>query len=283
MSVRAAVVFALCAAAAGSARAAEVPLFVEFSDGFELIVPTAFRLGALQLRDPHVFVRVPLGPTTLCTDATDLPSVGLNAQIATSLAADENADGRLDSSALLLFRPLLSDGRSAQTLSVAGDCSVATPTQCLAAANATPSLRSYRAFALSGSDHCLEALAGTTSNWGSAAAVPAPGGNCYATTAADLVLDTGSLQIPLYDTAFGAPLPAPGGSTGGGLMRGFLRASDAALIPIPLNGTTVTLASVLPGGAGSCRANVSGGIDTWRGESGWWFYFEYRQDAVGLN
>lgn len=280
MSVRAALLFAACAA--GAAHAAEVPLHIEFSDGFEDLPLTAFRLGALQLRDPHVFVPVPLGPTTICTDATDLPGVGLNAQIAAGLAADENADGRLDSSPLLVFRALRSDGGFAQVNSVAGDCSVAAPTQCTPAAAAPQPPRAYRAFNLSGSDRCLEPLPGTTSSWSSGPAVPTPGGSCYVSTAADLLFDAGGVQIPLYGTSFAAPLPALSGSTGGGLMRGFLRASDAATITVPVNGNTMTLASLLPGGAGSCRANLPGGIDTRNGESGWWFYFEYRQDAVAL-
>lgn len=279
MSLRAALLFVACTAAV---QAAEVPLLIEFNDGFELPTPATVRLGALQLRDPHVFVPVPLGPTTLCTDATDLPSVGLNAQIAASLAADADANGRLDSSALLLLQPPRASGLAAPVRSAGGDCSVATPTSCGIVAATPVVLRFYQSFNLGGSDHCLEPLPGTSSTWSSAPPIPLPGGNCYATTAANLVLDTGSAQIPLYDTAFGAPVPAASGSTGGGLMRGFLRAADAALIEVPVNGTNRSLASMLPGGAGSCRADVPGGVDTRNGEQGWWFYFEYRQDAVEL-
>lgn len=260
-------------------RAAEVPVDVMHFDGFETPVPTAFRLGQLALRDPHAFY--PAGP--LCLDVTDTPSVGLNAQVAASLAADGNGDGTLDSSALLVFQPLRGDGAPARVMTTPAACSVAAPLACVPDTAAPQSTRTYRAFALSGSDRCLEPLAGTTSNWGgSAPAIPQPTGACYGTTAADLVLDTGALAIPLFDTSFGAPLPAASGSTGGGLMRGFLRATDAALVTFDINGTAVTLASLLPGGAGSCKANVTGGVDTWRGEAGWWFYFEYRQDAANL-
>lgn len=276
MSVRTALFLSL---AACTAQAAEVPVDVVHFDGFETPVPTAFRLGQLALRDPHVFYQT--GP--LCLDVTDVPSLGLNAQIAASLAADDNADGTLDSSALLVFKPLRTDGAPGRVTTTPAACSVAAPLACTPDAAAPQSTRTYRAFSLSGSDRCLEPLAGTTSNWGgSAPAIPQPGGACYGTTAADLVLDTGAIAIPLFDTSFGAPLPAATGSTGGGLMRGFLRASDAALVSLDVNGATVTLASLMPGGAGSCKANVTGGVDTWRGESGWWFYFEYRQDAANL-
>ena len=263
------------------AGAAEVVIDVLHVDGFETPTPTAYRLGQLALRDPHVFYAVQIGPTPVCVDATDLPSVGLNPQIAANLAADDDADGTLDSSALLAFKPLLTDGTPGRITSVPAACSVSTPTQCAIDPAATTSTRTYRAFALTGSDHCLEPLAGTTSNWGSGASVPQPGGACYATAPGDLVLDAAGLSIPLFDTAFAAPMPGVT-SVGGGLMRGFLRASDAAQVTLVANGATRTLASLLPGGAGSCKADVAGGVDTWHGETGWWFYFEYRQDPAGL-
>lgn len=276
MPARAAFLLSLTAFAA---QAAEVPVDVVHFDGFETAAPTAFRLGQLALRDPHVFY--PAGP--LCLDVTDVASIGLNAQIAASLSADDDANGTLDSSAILVFKPLRTDGAPGRVATTPADCSVASPQTCAPQATAPQSTRTYRAFSLSGSDRCLEPLAGTTSSWGGGVPpIPLPGGTCYGTTAADLVLDTGALAVPLFDTSFGAPLPAAAGSTGGGLMRGFLRASDAALVTFDVNGTPATLASLLPGGAGSCKANVAGGVDTWRGEAGWWFYFEYRQDAVTL-
>lgn len=268
----------LTVAAALPAAAAEVYLDLLHFDGFDSATPAIFRLGALQLRDPHVFVPVAIGPVTLCTDATDLASVGLNAQLAASLAADADGNGRYDASPLLVFAPLRGDGMPARVSSRDGDCSVATPLQCTPGAAAVT--RSYRAFTLSGSDRCIAPLPGTTSTWSGGTAPPQPGGQCYATGTADTVLSTGAIDIPLFDTKFGAPLPAASGSTGGGLLRGFLRASDAAAIMVPVDGTPRTLASMLPGGAGSCRADVPGGVDTWNGESGWWFYFEYRQDAA---
>lgn len=271
----------LLASLASPVLATEVSLDLRYFDGFEAPAPSVFRLGELMLRDPHVFLPVLFGPITLCTDVTDLVDVGLNPQIAASLAADANTDGRFDSSPLLVFDPLRGDGAPGHLVSRGGDCSVAAPLQCTPD-TAAAAVRSYRAFTLSGSDHCLEPLAGTTSSWAGGIAVPQPGGHCYATTAADMVLSTGTVTIPLFDTAFGAPVPAATGSTGGGLLRGFLRAADAATITVPVNGNTLPLSSLLPGGAGSCRASGVGGVDTWNGESGWWFYFEYRQDAAVL-
>ena len=268
-------------AAAMPAAAGEAFVDPSFFDGFENPTGNVFRLGALELCDPHVFVPVPVGPITFCGDATDTASVGLNAQIAASLAADSDGNGRFDTSPLLVFDVLRSDGARAHVTSREGDCSVAAPMQCTPGTTAAVR-RNYQAFNLGAGDTCIGPIAGTTSTWTGGAAVPQPGGQCYATTVADLVLSTGTVNIPLFDTKFGAPFPATGSSTGGGLLRGFLRASDAATITVPVNGTPRTLASLLPGGTGSCQANVPGGVDTWNGESGWWFYFEYRQDAAML-
>ncbi|MBL8299534.1 MAG: hypothetical protein JNN30_14450 [Rhodanobacteraceae bacterium] len=277
--------FSLIAAAALTAAAPvvanEVSVDPSFLDGFESPAGNVFRLGMLALRDPHVFVPVSIGPITLCSDVTDTASVGLNAQIAASLAADADSNGRYDSSPLLVFDVLRGDGARAHVASRDGDCGVATPLQCTPGTLAA-TRRNYQAFTLTGSDRCIEPLPGTTSTWSGGVPVPLPGGLCYATTLADLVLSTGTFAVPLFDTKFGAPLPATSGSTGGGLMRGFLRASDAAAISVPVNGTPRPLASLLPGGAGSCQANVPGGVDTWNGETGWWLYFEYRQDAAAL-
>jgi len=110
--------------------------------------------------------------------------------------------------------------------------------------------------------------------------VPTPDGNCFATTAADASLPFGTLSIPLWDTAFAAPWPNTSGSTGDGLMRGFLRESDADQIPIDLGGQTVALSSLLPDGNGSCATGVVNGKDVDRDEPGWWMYLEYRLDAV---
>lgn len=269
----------LLAAAATTASASEVVVDDSFFDGFENPSGSVFRLGALALRDPHVFTEVSVGPITFCGDATDTAGIGLNAQIAASLAADADSNGRYDTSPLLVFDVLRSDGVRAHVTSRDGDCSVAAPLQCTATTTAA-ARRNYQAFSLGSGDVCIGPLAGTTSTWAGGVPVPQPGGQCYATTAADLVLSTGTVNIPLFDTKFGAPLPVVGASTGGGLLRGFLRASDAATITVPVDGAPRTLASLLPGGTGSCQPNVSGGIDSWNGESGWWLYFEYRQDSA---
>ncbi|MEO8669893.1 MAG: hypothetical protein ABI411_01185 [Tahibacter sp.] len=265
---------------ASGSSATGVGLDVNFYDDFEAPTPSVFRLGDLKLRDPHVFYNVPVGSFNICTDVTDVATLGLNAQIAASLIQDSDSNGTLDNSPLLVFRPLRADAHPARLQSRAGDCSVATPRTCTPGVGAIDT-RIIESFNVVAPTYCLEPIGGTTSSWGGgAAAVPRPTGLCYLSSEADLVLSAGGLPIPLFDAQYAAPLPNVLADVGGGLMRGFLRESDAALVIVPINGTNQTLASLLPGGVQSCKADVAGGKDTWLGQSGWWFYFEYRQDPV---
>lgn len=249
-----------------------------FIDGLDQPAPTVYRTGALALRDPHVFYQL---IPTICSDITDVPSIGLNPQIAAAFNGDSDGDGFLDASPMLVFRPFNTSGAAAALEGVAGDCTVAQPTSCTPTAGAQVSRRYYQFFNLGAGDVCLGKLAGTTTNWGSGAQVPEPSGICYSSTAQDLSLPIGGANIPLLATRYGAPQPMSGAMTGGGLMRGFLRESDANTIMIQIDAnTSVPLAQLLPDGTLSCKTGVAGGKDLFGGVSGWWFYFEYRQDSV---
>ena len=78
-------------------------------------------------------------------------------------------------------------------------------------------------------------------------------------------------------------MPSPGSATAlsSGLLRGFLRESDANQIIITdpaLPGGSLTLASLLAGGSGSC--SMRNDKDIHQGESGWWFYFNFSASQV---
>jgi hypothetical protein len=68
-------------------------------------VPDVFRIDAISLRDPHLYVS--LGS---CVDATDPPGVlnffSANGEVSTLLNNDGDSDGYLDLNLLVLFRPL---------------------------------------------------------------------------------------------------------------------------------------------------------------------------------
>lgn len=257
----------LCAGAA--THADEVGVDVLIADGFEIAPATVFRIGSMALRDPHVFYTVAF----FCVDGTD----GLNQEIQQQLDADQDGDGFYDGSALAVFRPLDSSGRPGILENQAGLCTTESPPQCAPAAD-PPISRWYSAFDVNAPTVCLGALPDTTSGY--SPPVPAPDGMCFTTTAVDQTFLLGALSIPLWDTQYAAPWPGTTGSTGGGLLRGFLREADAGQIEVDFGGQTVVLSSLLPDGAGSCATNVAHGKDSDRGEAGWWMYLEYRLDAA---
>ena len=253
------------------AHAGEVPLEVAFADGFEPATPNVFRLGSLALRDPHVFYSI-----VICLDITDQ----LNAQLQDSLDADSDGDGFYDFSPLAVMRPHADDGLPHPFETRDGVCTIAEPVQCEPGVE-PPVSRWYASFDVTPPTVCLGPLPNTTSGY--SPPVPSPGGHCFTSTAVDSSLPFGEVAIPLWDTLLASPWPAADGSTGGGLMRGFLRESDADQIVVDVSGQSVVLSSVLPGGTGSCAQNVAHGKDTDRDESGWWMYLETRLDAVSGN
>ncbi|HKE46733.1 MAG TPA: hypothetical protein VKB52_01605 [Rhodanobacteraceae bacterium] len=254
---------------AASARADEVRIDIVFSNGFDpLPTATVYRIGRIALRDPHVSYS--LG---FCLDVTDT----LNQQLQDQLDADADGNGFYDASPLAIMKPYAEDGAAHLFESEDGDCTTASPSHCTPG-TVPPVARWYASFDVSPPTVCLGPLPGTTSGY--TPPVPAPGGQCFATSALDTTLPLGTLAVPLWDTQFAAPWPALGGSTSGGLLRGFLREADADAIDVDLNGQSVPLSRLLPDGNGSCATNVPNGLDSDRDEPGWWMYLEYRLDAV---
>ena len=253
---------------AGVACADEVAIEVVFADGFDPLPATVYRIGSIALRDPHVFYTV-----GFCLDVT----ATLNQQLQQELDADDDGDGFYDASPLAILKPYAEDGRVHLFESGDGVCTTASPSHCTPGVE-PPVVRWYEAFDLSAPTVCLGALPGTTTGY--TPPVPTPDGQCFATTSLDTTLPLGPLVVPLRDTQFAAPWPALGGSTAGGLLRGFLREADADAIDVDLNGQSVPLSQLLPDGTGSCATNVPNGLDSDRDEAGWWLYLEYRLDAV---
>ncbi|MGH8172877.1 MAG: hypothetical protein ACREPX_06995 [Rhodanobacteraceae bacterium] len=259
---------ATIACAVAVAHADEVALDPVFASGFEAATPTAFRMGALALRDPHLFFPF----ATFCIDSTE----ALNDEIAQQLDADEDGDGFYDTSPLALFRPFAT-GLPTGFENRSGICDTSATPHCVPGID-PPVQRWARAFDVSPPTVCAGPLPDTVSGFDPP--VPAPGGNCFATTIIDATFALSTLELPLWDTKFAAPWPSTSGSTGGGLVRGFLRESDADQLSIDLGAGPVVLSSMLPDGTGSCATGDPQGKDIDRGEPGWWMYLEFRLDAV---
>ncbi len=256
-------------------------------DGLEFSSPaTVMRFTDLDLRDPHVFLPITVAPfPTVCFDFTDsaIPTttVSFNGNLQASYNSDSNpVDGFLDASSLLWFRPLAQDGRVARVDNGGADCLAPAPTSgCAPSATATPSAYTYASF-VAGS--CLTPLSGTIGSPAYSPAIASPSGACFVTAVKTFVFDNNGTPITLVDAQIAASFNAtPATALSNGLLRGFLRETDANLIVISdpaLPGGSVTLAGLLAGGAGGCSSRND--KDTHQGESGWWFYFNFSASSV---
>jgi hypothetical protein len=249
--------------------------------GIELPAADAYRYSDLDLRDPHLFVdTIVFG----CNDFTDndLPlglAPSVNSQIATLITNDGDGDGLLDLSALLLFRPYDAAAGGGRLDQAGGACTAPLAgTNCALDGLSVPRTTSYDAL---GAGTCLAALAGTTSGY--LPAVPAPAGPCFVSAPITAQLGLLGVAVPLSEVQVAAEAlsGAPPAGFQAGLLRGFLRESDADLLLLPpelplVGGQPVSV--LLPGGSGNCAAGDD--RDLLAGESGWWFYFELTADEA---
>ena len=249
--------------------------------GANLLPAEPFRHSLLALRDPHVFVDLPIFGCFDFTD-NDLPlgaGPSLNSQLATSITTDGDGDGFLDSSTLLLFRPY--DGAAAALRVDNGPGACLAPPAALSCDLDGTNIPQTVAYDAQAAGICLASDAGTTSGY--APPVPTVTGPCFVTASRAAMVDFAGVPVLLRGlqvaaSQVGAPTP-----TGfiGGLQRGFLSQADADLILLPatvpiVGGQPVSI--LFPGGAGNCAAGDD--RDTFMGEVGWWFYFEFASDAV---
>ncbi|MFN7961406.1 MAG: hypothetical protein U0002_09060 [Thermoanaerobaculia bacterium] len=266
-----------------------------FADGFEtgntlawplvvgeapLVAPEVFRFNTLLVRDPHVFVSVPLAG---CSDFTDTPlpfglGPSFNAQIATSLTTDGDGDTFLDLSPLLQFRPLdvlasalrLDLAQGLCTAPVAG-------TSCTLDSAQLPRTVAYDGLA---AGSCLGTVAGTTSGYTPAPTLPTL--PCFVSRAAHHTVQFGDFPLPLRGVQISATFAGiPPTGLASGLLRGFLRETDAAQVLIPadvplVGGQPITI--LLRGGAGNCAPGDD--RDTFEGVAGWWFYWNFDASPV---
>ncbi|MGB0514427.1 MAG: hypothetical protein ACPGJE_06270, partial [Wenzhouxiangellaceae bacterium] len=216
------------------AFAQETPVETLFFDGLEAFEPAVMRISRLELLDPHVFANV-----ILCTDVT----ATFNDNIDASINADGDGDGVLDSSPLLLMEPFAppQSGRLAQGEGVCTD-PVGT-TECGIATAGEPA-----PFEARDAGVCRGPLAGTTSGY--TPPVPTIGGPCFTDRPGDRQQALAGIALTLLDAVVaGSYTPANPNRIDSGLLRGFVRETDAetTLIPseVPVIGG-LPLAALLP-------------------------------------
>lgn len=261
-----------------------------FTDGFEsgntlawtlslgeapLVAANAFRTTELALRDPHLFVDLPIFGCFDFTD-NDLPlSLGpsFNSQLETAITTDGDGDGNLDLSLMLLGRPM-SPAATNFRLDTANGLCPAGPSPLPFCDRDPATVPQTHLYSAQTTGTCLATVAGTTSGYSPAPAAPtAP---CYVTVARHLNFQASGLDLPLLAVQSAATLVGtPTNNLVPGLLRGFLTeaTADAILLPadVPIVGGQ-PFSILLPGGKSNCAGHDA--RDTFESQSGWWFYFD---------
>jgi cysteine-rich repeat protein len=238
------------------------------------VVPTAFRLSDLDLRDPHVHVAF-IG----CNDVTDnqLAGFSVNNELQTAIQTDDDGDGFLDLSPTLVFRPF---SQTAATMPVEvhfADCTAPIGSTTCTPGGGTVTMATATNMT---AGQCLTFLPGTVRPY--TPAVTSPSGPCFVTSPITVTLTIGGIDIPLQDAQVAATYVGnPATSLTNGLLRGFISEADANATIIPTSFPLVggdPLSSLLAGGAGACPSFSD--KDTSSGVMGWWFYLNFPATRV---
>ena len=235
--------------------------------------PDMFRITRLELRDPHLFT---LALGILCTDVTG----SVNDLVESETSLDADGDGMVDQSFLVTFLPLDQSASCGAMVLANGRCTFpldATTCYSNAHQNVKPTVYTNQVV-----ETCLAVVPGTTSGYTpETTSSTAP---CFSSETLDFLFVLGGAPVFLEDVTIGATYAGElAGSLFNGLMRGFLRETEAddthfpASIPI-LGGLPVS--AVLPGGTGNCASGDDRDLgpdgETW----GWWLYLNFSAEPV---
>lgn len=205
-----------------------------------------YRISDLDLRDPHVFVSF-LG----CWDVTDASVFGqpsVNDVLQAQIQSDGNGDGDLDWTGLLIFRIPNQSGAGGRVDFALGISPAPHPP---ATADLDPAFVPVpTTYANVASGTVLQPGAGTTRPY--VPPVASPSGPGFATTGFSVTLSIGAITLPLQDVQIGAAYVGdPATQLASGLLMGFLSETAADATTINLGFGSVSLSSLLPGGAGN--------------------------------
>lgn len=239
---------------------------------------TTFRITDLDLMDAHVYVSIPFFG---CSDVTNSVPLGLspsfNEQIQALIQTDDDMDGYLDVSYVIVFTPLDQMGAGGTLEFGKGTCVAPLIATACEPDGVTPPT-AYVYTNMTGGT-CLAPFSGTT--YGPYTPdITNPTAPCFVADVGNLDLDLGNFILPLTDVHIAATyVGAPATSLASGLLRGFLSEEDAANIIVDFGSGPTPFSTALPGGSGNCSTNHSD-KDTVNGVVGWWFYFNFTANEV---
>ena len=236
-------------------------------------LPTVFRVNWIALRDPHMFIR-PLFTCYDCTDNAVLGNPSVNTQMNTNITTDEDADGLLDLSLVLVFRPL--DQTALYTGPAdAGEAACSAPmASTVCDVDPVNPLRSTTIANL-GSGTCLAPYAGTVRPFTPAVTDAVAPPVCFTTDLTDIVLIISGTPVVLGHAQFAANYGGdPATQLIGGLIRGFMSEAQAQATQVDLGALgTRPLSDLLQPDA--CGTGDDRDYDLDGTTRGWWFYLNF--------
>ncbi len=244
--------------------------------------PTAMRATDLNLIDPHTYVDMGL---LGCWDVTNnLGNQAVNAQLETAITTDDDGDGYLDLSLIMVFRPLDPAGGVTGPLDlVVGQCTAPMAgTVCDVDPAQPPQSTTYTN---ESSGDCLGTYPGThRTSYTPGLTIPSAPPVCFWSTGATITVTFGSISFPLQDVQVAGNYSGnPVDTLANGFMRGFLSEADANNIIFPPDMALIhdkALSSLLPGGAGCCASHDDRDTGLDGTTVGWWFYFNFPAERV---
>jgi len=256
----------------------DVSSWSSFVGGPPITPPAPLRFTSLAVRDPHFVAILSIFG---CQDFTDTSPVGIsvNSALADSIVSDDDSDGYLDLSVMLLFRPFDPNAVGEIVDARNGACTYPdSGTSCHVSTSGTE-VRGYYDGLPNGP--CLEVNPGDTSSY--SPPITQPTAPCFKTAPQSLYFTVfGDQELPLQDAQISATIvgAAPDDLTKG-LIVGFLREVDANNIFLPPSYPIVggqSISVLLPGGAGNCAVWTDKDMNGQ--DPGWWFFLNFTAENV---
>ncbi|MBU1070028.1 hypothetical protein KJ975_10720 [Myxococcota bacterium] len=241
-------------------------------------LPVVYRVNWIALRDPHLYIR-PLFTCYDCTDNAVLGTPSVNAQMNTNISTDEDGDGQLDLSLVLLFRPL--DQTAGYTGPAEAGEAVCSPPMASTVCDVDPG-NPLRITTISnlGGGTCLEPYASTVRPFTPAIANTYAPPVCFTTDLTDIVLIISGTPVVLRNSQFAANYDGdPATGLISGLIRGFMTETQAQSTNVDLGVLgSRPLSDLLQPDA--CGTGDDRDYDLDGTTRGWWFYLNFTAARV---
>ena len=236
-------------------------------------VVTAFRIDWMELRDPHIFLRILFS----CYDVTDSAPFGqqsVNEQLNDDIQNDVDGDGYLELSLLFLIRPLDQSSSYSGPVDIGNALCTSPMSTTTCDVDPTAPMESTT-YANQGSGTCLSPYAGTTSGYSPGITEPTAPPVCYITGGTTITLMLGGTPVTFHDARLAAVYSGdPATSMIDGVIAEFITETDAQNTMLDLGALgTKSLSDLLQPDACGAGDDMDVGLDG--STPGWWFYLNF--------